>query len=102
MTDGMALPRTRAVFFDIDFTLIHPGPAFQGSGYREFCSRFGVDVDPTAFDAAVAAAAAAFDGGGGQYDARIFIDYTRRIIEGMGGSGIQVETAAREIYELAW
>ena len=22
---------TQAVFFDVDFTLIHPGPAFQGA-----------------------------------------------------------------------
>jgi putative hydrolase of the HAD superfamily len=99
VTHGPARSVTRAVFFDIDFTLIHPGPAFQGSGYREFCSRFGIDVDPSAFDRAVAAAATAFDAGSGQYDARIFIDYTRRIIEGMGGSGPQVEAAACEIYE---
>jgi putative hydrolase of the HAD superfamily len=99
VTQAPAQPVTRAVFFDIDFTLIHPGPAFQGSGYREFCSRFGIDVDPAAFDSAVAAAAHAFDAGTGQYDARLFIDYTRRIIEGMGGSGPQVEDAACEIYE---
>lgn len=95
----MARSVTRAVFFDIDFTLIHPGPAFQGSGYREFCSRYGIDVDPSAFDRAVAAAATAFDTGSGEYDARIFIDYTRRIIEGMGGSGERIEAAAAEIYE---
>jgi putative hydrolase of the HAD superfamily len=90
---------TDAVFFDIDFTLIHPGPAFQGSGYREFCSRFGIDVDPAVFDRAVADAATAFDSGSGEYNAQIFVDYTRRIIEGMGGSGPAVEAAAREIYE---
>ena len=90
---------TRAVFFDIDFTLIQPGPAFQGPGYREFCSRFDIDVDPSAFDRAVAAAADAFDAGTGQYDAQIFVDYTRRIIEGMGGRGPRIEAAAREIYE---
>ena len=42
-----ALPQTRAVFFDVDFTLIRPGPAFQGGGYQEFCARHGVDVDPS-------------------------------------------------------
>jgi HAD superfamily hydrolase (TIGR01662 family) len=99
VTDGGSRSATRAVFFDIDFTLIRPGPAFQGSGYREFCSRFDIDVDPSAFDRAVAAAATAFDSGSGQYDAKIFIDYTRRIIEGMGGSGPRIESAAREIYE---
>ncbi len=30
---------------------------------------------------------------------QIYIDFTRRIIEGMGGSGPSVETAAREIYQ---
>lgn len=90
---------TRAVFFDIDFTLIYPGPAFQGPGYREFCSRYGIDIDPAAFDEAVATAGAAFDTGEGLYDSQLFIDFTRRIIEGMGGRGPDVESAAREIYE---
>lgn len=92
-------PATRAVFFDIDFTLIYPGPAFQGPGYQEFCSRYGIDVDPAGFDQAVATAAEAFDSGAGLYNAQLFIDFTRRIIEGMGGSGPHVESAAREIYE---
>lgn len=88
----------RAVFFDVDFTLIYPGPAFQGSGYREFCSRFGVDVDPASFDCAVTGAASMLDPESGLYDAQLYIDYTRRIIEGMGGAGPQVEAAARAIY----
>lgn len=25
---------TRAVFFDVDFTLIYPGPTFRGEGYQ--------------------------------------------------------------------
>ena len=36
---------TRAVLFDVDFTLIHPGPMFQGEGYRAFCARFGIEAD---------------------------------------------------------
>jgi HAD superfamily hydrolase (TIGR01662 family) len=90
--------RTRAVLFDVDFTLIYPGPTFQGVGYQEFCARHGIRVDPRAFERAVADAAAALDPGEGVYDQRVYIDYTRRIIEGMGGSGEQVETVAREIF----
>ena len=45
---------TRGVFFDVDFTLIYPGPRFQASGYQEFCARHGIDVDPSTFDRAVA------------------------------------------------
>jgi HAD superfamily hydrolase (TIGR01662 family) len=88
----------RAVFFDIDFTLIQPGPAFQAHGYRDFCARHGIEVDPAAFDRAVAAAASLFEAGTGEYDAQLFVDFTRRIIEGMGGSGPAVESVAREIY----
>lgn len=89
---------TAAVFFDVDFTLIHPGPAFQASGYREFCARHGIEVDPEAFDGAVAGAGSLLDTGSGEYNAQLYIDYTRRIIEGMGGSGPAVDAAAREIY----
>ena len=53
---------TKAVFFDVDFTLIYPGPIFQGEGYRAFCERFGIQIDETKFGAAVAAAAALLDG----------------------------------------
>ena len=42
----------RAVFFDVDFTLIYPGPKFQGEGYRQFCARHAISVDPARFAAA--------------------------------------------------
>jgi putative hydrolase of the HAD superfamily len=90
---------TQAVFFDVDFTLIHPGPTFQGLGYQEFCARYGIHVDPAAFDSAVAAAASALDATGVLYDAEIFIRYTRQIIEHMGGAGPLVGDAARDIYD---
>jgi putative hydrolase of the HAD superfamily len=90
---------TRAIFFDVDFTLIHPGPAFQGPGYRSFCARHGVEVDPALFDGAVAEASAQLHADGGPYDPRIFVEFTSRIIEGMGGRGPAVAAAAREIYD---
>ena len=82
--------RIRAVFFDVDFTLIHPGPTFQGAGYAEVCAAHGVAVDRGAVR------------GGGQgarrcrssttsedpiYDHGLFIRYTAAIIEHMGGRG---------------
>ena len=92
-------PYARAVFFDVDFTLIHPGPVFQGAGYRELCGRHGVDVDAGAFDRAVAEASWLLDAAPGVYDPEIFVRYTSRIIQGMGGSGAGVERAARQIYD---
>jgi HAD superfamily hydrolase (TIGR01509 family) len=90
----------RAVFFDVDFTLIHPGPMFGGEGYRAFCARYGMDVDAAGFAAAVAGAAPLLDGPeDAAYDAEIFVAYTRRIIEQMGGSGERLDACAREIYD---
>jgi len=90
---------TKAVFFDVDFTLIYPGPTFQGTGYRDFCARHGIAVDASAFEQAVAAASLTLDAGGGLYDPDVFIRYTRRIIEGMGGQGEALDEAAKDIYD---
>jgi putative hydrolase of the HAD superfamily len=90
---------TRAVFFDVDFTLIYPGPTFRGEGYRVFCARYGMDVDPAQFERAVASAAPLLDGPvDAPYNAEIFVRYTRHIIEQMGGRGEGIDDCAREIY----
>lgn len=89
----------KAVLFDVDFTLIYPGPMFQAAGYQAFCRRFGFDVDPAAFDSAVASAAAILDAPeDAPYDDELYVAYTRHIIERMGGRGDGVDACAREIY----
>ena len=90
---------TRAVFFDVDFTLIYPGPTFQGEGYERFCAAYGITVDRSRFAAAVREASAILDDQQQHvYDADIFVRYTRRIIEAMGGSGPDIDACARQIY----
>ena len=90
----------RAVLFDVDFTLIYPGPTFRGEGYRAFCARHGMDVDASKFEQAVASAASILDDPEGTpYDAEIFVAYTRHIIEQMGGQGSTLDACAREMYE---
>jgi HAD superfamily hydrolase (TIGR01662 family) len=93
------VPRTVAVFFDVDFTLIHPGPRFQGSGYASSCAEYGIRVDASRFDAAVAGASGLLDSPDQLYEADLFIRYTERIIELMGGTGPDVENVARGIYD---
>jgi putative hydrolase of the HAD superfamily len=89
-----------AVCFDVDFTLIYPGPTFRSSGYRRFGERHGLDLDESRFDAAVAGAAPILDAAQGDiYDAAIFHRYTASIIRAMGGLGPGVEPCAVEIYE---
>lgn len=93
------MARTSAVFFDVDFTLIHPGPRFQDSGYQACCLRHGVTADAALFDAAVAGAGDVLDSADELYDVDLYVRYTARIIELMGGEGPGVERAARELYD---
>jgi putative hydrolase of the HAD superfamily len=91
---------TKGVFFDVDFTLIYPGPMFQGEGYQRFCARYGIAVDPLQFEAAVASAAAVLDlPEDAAFDAEIYVEYTKHIIEQMGGGGDTMDACAREIYD---
>jgi HAD superfamily hydrolase (TIGR01509 family) len=91
---------TRAIFFDVDFTLIYPGPTFQGEGYARFCAEAGIAVDVVRFDAAVAAASFILDDVEEQvYDPNLFVHYTATIIEHMGGRGAAVVRVAERIYE---
>jgi putative hydrolase of the HAD superfamily len=91
--------KLRAVLFDVDFTLIYPGPTFRGEGYRAFCERYGISIDASIFNEAVARAAPLLEGPGDVYAADVFVRYTGQIIEGMGGGGERVEACAREIYD---
>ena len=90
---------TAAVFFDVDFTLIHPGPRFQGSGYASSCLRHGLAVDASRFEAAVAGAAVVLESADAAYDADLYVKYTRRIIELMGGDAPAADLVARELYD---
>jgi putative hydrolase of the HAD superfamily len=90
----------RAIFFDVDFTLIYPGPTFQAEGYAGFCERYGIAIDPLRFTDAVVGASSVLDEAQDHvYAKEIFERYTRRVIEGMGGIGDQLDACAREIYD---
>lgn len=90
----------KAVFFDVDFTLIFPGPTFQAEGYRRACAAHDIEVDPSKFDAATAASSIILDDVEEQiYSHDLFVHYTASIIEHMGGRGSRVIDAARAIYD---
>lgn len=94
----MLVAGTAAVFFDVDFTLIQPGRRFRGEGYAETCARHGLCVDPAGFQAGVGAAAVLLEAVDVRYNHEVFVRYTARIIEVMGGSGPAVRLAAQDIY----
>jgi putative hydrolase of the HAD superfamily len=100
VVSGFSRTIITAVFFDVDFTLIYPGPTFQGEGYARFCARYGITVDKSRFAAAVRAASSVLDEAQEHvYDHEIFVRYTGRIIQEMGGTGAAVAACAREIYD---
>ena len=95
----MSVP-IRALFFDVDFTLIYPGPTFQGEGYARFCRRHAIVIDELRFGTAVTAASSILDDEQDHvYSTDIFVRYVTRVIEGMGGTGPHLEACASEIYD---
>ena len=94
------LVSTTAVFFDVDFTLIYPGPTFDGGGYRQFAERHGLTVDTSAFAAAVASASVELDLVQDDiYRPELFVRYACRVLEQMGAAGPGIDPCAREIYD---
>jgi HAD superfamily hydrolase (TIGR01549 family) len=91
----------RAVVFDVDFTIASPGPDLGGDGYRRLGERHGLTLDPARYDAARRAALAALQRHPElDHDEEIWVLFTQRIIEGMGGTG-DTYAAAVEM-EGAW
>jgi HAD superfamily hydrolase (TIGR01549 family) len=78
----------RAVVFDVDFTIAKPGPDLGPEGYRRLGERFGLDLDPLLYDIARAAAVADLKRHPElDHDEEVWVLFTERIVQGMGGSG---------------
>jgi len=78
----------KAVVFDVDFTIARPGPDLGPEGYRRLAARFGFDLDPARYDEARREALATLTRHPQlDHDQEIWVLFTQRIIEGMGGSG---------------
>lgn len=92
--------RVRAVFFDVDFTLIHPGPAFDGEGYRDFAARHGLRVDPSRFEGAVRDASVELERlQDGVYRPEPFLRYVSAVLTRMGAAGGGIDACSLEIYD---
>jgi putative hydrolase of the HAD superfamily len=91
----------RAVVFDVDFTLAKPGPDLGPAGYERLAARYGLTLDPERYaDARRAALVDLKRHPELDHDEEIWIRFTQRIIEGMGGAG-DTYAAACEM-EGAW
>ena len=91
-----------AVLFDVDFTLVRPGPELGPEGYRRAGERHGLKLDPARYDDARLGALEELQSHPELvHDDDIWIAFTRRIVEGMGGEGEAAAELAVEITR-AW
>lgn len=80
--------KLEAVVFDVDFTLAKPGPDLGPEGYRRLGERFGLALDPARYDDARRAAIGTLKRHPElDHDEEVWILFTERIIQGMGGAG---------------
>jgi putative hydrolase of the HAD superfamily len=80
--------KLEAVVFDVDFTLAKPGPDLGPEGYRRLGERFGLELDPARYDAARREAIATLKRHPElDHDEEVWVVFTERIIQGMGGKG---------------
>jgi putative hydrolase of the HAD superfamily len=78
----------RAVIFDVDFTIARPGPDLGPEGYQRLGARYGLSLDPARYDDARRAAVATLERHPElEHDEEIWVLFTQRIVEGMGGAG---------------
>jgi putative hydrolase of the HAD superfamily len=91
-----------AVLFDVDFTLVRPGPELGPEGYRRAAERHGLALAPERYeDARLAAIEDLQHHPELEHDEEIWVAFTRRIVEGMGGTGGAAQECAAEITR-AW
>ena len=96
------MTQLRAVLFDVDFTLAKPGPELGPEGYRRRGQQFGLELDPARYEEARAAAVEALERHPElMHDEEIWIEFTERIVRGMGGDGERARECAVAI-ERAW
>jgi putative hydrolase of the HAD superfamily len=92
----------KAVLFDVDFTLVRPGPELGPDGYVRLAGRHGVELDSSRYAEARAKALETLRRDPElRHDEEIWIAFSERIVRGMGGDSDSARQIAVEI-ERAW
>ena len=92
----------KAVLFDVDFTLVRPGPDLGPEGYQLLGRRFGLELDPQRYTEARAAAVETVERHPElDHDEEVWVLFTERIIRGMGGDSDRAYECAVEMTR-AW
>jgi putative hydrolase of the HAD superfamily len=94
--------RLDAVLFDVDFTLVRPGPDLGAEGYVRLGERHGLLLDVSRHDQARLVAFAELKRHPElEHDDEVWIAFTERIVRGMGGDAEGAYACAAEMVA-AW
>jgi putative hydrolase of the HAD superfamily len=92
----------RGVLFDVDFTLVRPGPELGPEGYRRVGERFGLTLDPARYeDARLRAIEELQRHPDLEHDDEVWVAFTERIVRHMGGDAEGAHECALEMTR-AW
>jgi putative hydrolase of the HAD superfamily len=92
--------RVEAVLFDVDFTLVKPGPLLGPDGYRAAGERHGLTLDSGRYaEARIAAVEDLRHHPELEHDEEIWVRFTEDIVRGMGGEGPRIREVAEAITE---
>jgi len=84
---GRRAAELKAVLFDVDFTLVRPGPELGPEGYVRAGERHGLTLDASLYDVARNAALQELKRHPElEHDETIWYAFTERVVIGMGGS----------------
>jgi len=88
--------------FDVDFTLARPGPDLGAEGYCRVGARYGLTLDASRYDEARRAAFETLERHPElDYDEGIWVLFTQRILEGMGGATYEAALELTRAWETA-
>ena len=96
------MSRLTAVLFDVDFTLVRPGPELGPEGYVRVAGRHGLVLDSARYDEARIAALTDLKRSPDlEHDDAIWVAFTERVVLGMGGTAPASHACAVDITR-AW
>jgi putative hydrolase of the HAD superfamily len=91
----------RAVLFDVDFTLVKPGPDLGPEGYVKLGRRHGLELDPDRYGEARYEAVQNVERHPElRHDEEMWFTFTELIVRGMGGEGLAARELAVEMTRL--
>ncbi len=101
-----ALPKPELALFDVDYTVLEPGPVFGPEGYRAIAARHGLTLDPSRWAEAERAAYAVVKARraelGAVHDEGAYLAIALAVIGALGGGAPDAVAASADAVVAEW